>query len=129
MSAGERVREAIDAINRADVDGFLARTDAEFEWEVLENSPLGGSYRGHGEVRAYVEEWLSTFADVRLSIEELTELGDQVLVVVRGSARGKASGVEVRNHFCQLWTMSGDVPTRMHEYATREDALAAIADE
>jgi len=31
MSSEERVREAIDAINRGDVDGFLALTDANFE--------------------------------------------------------------------------------------------------
>ena len=56
------------------------------------------------------------------------ELDDRVLVVVRGSARGKVSGIEVRNHFCQLWTMSEDTPTRMQEYATREEATAAAHD-
>jgi ketosteroid isomerase-like protein len=125
MSAAERVREAIDAINRADVDGFLERTHPDFEWQVLEASPLAGLYRGREEVRAYVEEWLNTFEYVRLDIEELVELDDRVLVVVRGSARGKASGIEVRNHFCQLWTMTEDLPVRMHEYASREEALAA----
>jgi ketosteroid isomerase-like protein len=129
MSTGERVREAIDAINRGDVDGFLARTDTDFEWVVLEASPLAGKYRGRAEVRAYVQEWLDTFEDLRLGIEEMVELDDRVLVVVRASARGKASGVEVRNHFCQLWTMSGDTPARMHEYATREEALAAASPE
>lgn len=79
-------------------------------------------------MRAYVEEWLDTFDDVRLGIEELVEMDDEVLVVVRGSAWGKASGVEAKNHFCQLWTVSAGVPTQMHEYATREEALAAAAD-
>jgi hypothetical protein len=48
-----------------------------------------------------------------------------VLVDVRGSGWGKASGVEVKNHFCQLWTVSGGVPTHMREYPTRDEALAA----
>ena len=125
MSSEERVRDAIDAINRGDVDGFLAQTHADFEWNVLRASPLAGTYRGQEEVRAYVQEWLDTFDDVRLDIEELVEMDDQVLVVVRGSGWGRASGVEVENHFCQLWTLSGGVPTRMSEYATREEALAA----
>jgi uncharacterized protein len=125
MSSGQRVREVIDAINRGDVDAFLAHTRADFEWEVLEASPLAGSYRGRDEVRAYVEEWLSTFDEVRLNIEELVELDEQVLVVIRGSVRGKASGVEVRNHFSQLWTMSGGTPAAMREYPSREEALAA----
>jgi ketosteroid isomerase-like protein len=127
MSTGGQVREVIGAINRGDVDGFLARTHADFEWEVLEASPLAGTYRGREQVRGYVEEWLNTFDDVRLRIERLVELEDQVLVIIRGSARGKASGVEVKNHFCQLWTMSEGVPARMHEYATSEEALAAAS--
>jgi uncharacterized protein len=127
MSSEERVREAIDAINRADVDGFLARTDADFEWKVLENSPLAGTYRGQEEVRAYVEEWLNTFDHLRLGIEELAEVNDHVLVVVRGSGWGKASGVEAENRFCQLWTVRGEVPTQMREYATRDEALAAAS--
>jgi uncharacterized protein len=125
MSSEERVRDAIDAINRGDVDGFLARTHADFEWRVLEESPLAGTYRGREEVRAYVEEWLNTFDEVRLAIEELVEVNDHVLAVVEGSGWGKASGVEVTNRFCQLWTVSGGVPTQMSEYATRDDALAA----
>jgi ketosteroid isomerase-like protein len=125
MRKGERVREVIDAINGGDVDGFLARTHTDFEWEVLETSPLAGTYRGRKEVRAYVEDWLNTFDDVWLGIEELVELDDQVLVGIRGSARGKTSGVEVTNHFCQLWTVRGGIPARMHEYPTREEALAA----
>lgn len=125
MSGEELVRNAIDAINRGDVDGFLAQTHVDFEWTVLEASPLAGTYRGHEEVRAYVEEWTDTFADVRLEIEELVAMDDRVLAVVMGSGWGKASGVEVENRFCQLWTVSEGALARMHEYATREDALAA----
>jgi ketosteroid isomerase-like protein len=125
MSSEERVRDVIDAINRGDVEGFLAGTHADFEWKVLEESPLAGTYRGREAVRAYVEEWRNTFDDVRLHIEELMEVNDRVLVVVRGSGWGKASGVEVTNRFCQVWTVSGGVPTRMCEYPTREEALAA----
>jgi ketosteroid isomerase-like protein len=121
----ESVRDAIDAINRGDVDGFLACTDADFEWQALERSPLAGTYRGREAVRAYVEEWLNTFGDVRLDIEEVEEVNAHVLVVVHASGWGKASGVEVTNRFCQLWTVSAGVPTQMREYPTRADALAA----
>ena len=46
--------------------------------KVLEESPLAGTHRGREEVRAYVEEWLNTFGDVRLAIEELVEVNDHV---------------------------------------------------
>jgi len=125
VSSEDVVRAVIDAISRGDVDGLLALMPDDFEWRALERSPLAGTYRGQAEVRAYVEEWLNTFGDVRLEIEELVEVNDHVLAVVQGSGWGKASGVEVSNRYCQLWTLSGDVPTRMREYATRQEALAA----
>ena len=102
-----------------DLDQFIADCRA-----ILTRDP---GPDGREEVRAYVEEWLNTFGDVHLAIEELVEVNDHVLAVVRGSGWGKASGVEVTNHFCQLWTVSGGVPTRMREFATRDEAVAAAA--
>jgi ketosteroid isomerase-like protein len=122
----EVVREIIDALNRGDVDGLLARLDPEFEWRPLETSPVAGVYRGRDEVRAYVEDWLNTFDDVRLELEEATETDDHVVVAVYGVGRGRTSGLELGNRFCQLWTLRNGAAVRMQEYPTREAALEAI---
>ena len=122
----ELVREILDALNRADVAGILARLHPDFEWRTLEGSPVGGTYTGSDEVRRYVEDWLSTFADVRVQVEEMTQMGDAVLVVVHVHARGRGSGIEVDNLFCQVWRLGEDSAVGMREYETREQALAQI---
>jgi ketosteroid isomerase-like protein len=123
----EVVREIVDALNRGDVDAMLARMDPDFEWRPLENSPISRACRGHEEVRRYVEDWLGTFESVRVELGEPTAVGDHVVVAVRGHGRGRASGIEIHNRFCQVWTLNGGRAMRMQEYATRAQGLAALS--
>jgi ketosteroid isomerase-like protein len=120
------VREIIDALNRGDVDEVLARMDPDFEWRPLEDSPVARIYRGHEQVRRYMEDWLSTFDILRLELEGPSEVGCHVVVVVRGYGRGRASGVELYNRFCQVWTLRSGTAVRMEEYGTRDQGLAAL---
>jgi ketosteroid isomerase-like protein len=121
------VHEIIDALNRGDVDGMLARMHPDFEWRPLESSPVAGSaYRGHEQVRRYVEDWLGTFDELRLELEEPAEAGDRVIAVVNGRGRGRASGVQLDNRFCQVWTVRGGAATGMEEFASRAQAIAAV---
>ena len=122
----ELVREIIHALNRGDVEAMLARMDPDFEWRPLEDSPIAGNYRGHEDVRRYVEDWLSTFDDLRVELEEPSAVGDHVVVVVRGHGRGRASGIGLYNRFCQVWTLRRGRAVRMEEYATRDQGLAAL---
>jgi ketosteroid isomerase-like protein len=128
MQAGVKlVREIIEALNRGDVGGMLARMDRDFEWRPLEASPAaGGVYRGHEQVRRYVEDWLTTFDNLRLDLEEPTEVADRVVAVVHGHGRGRASGLQLDTRFCQVWTVRGGTAVGIEEYATRELALAEV---
>ena len=130
MQAGvELVRGIIEALNRADLDGMLARMHPDFEWRPLETSPVASVYRGHEQVRHYVEDWLSTFESLRLELEEATEAAERVVAVVRGHGRGRASGLELHNRFCQVWTVRDGTAIAMEEHATREQALASLRSE
>jgi ketosteroid isomerase-like protein len=121
------VHEIVEALNRGDVDGMLDRMHPDFEWRPLESSPVaGGLYRGHEQVRHYIEDWLGTFDNLQIALEEPTELGDRVIAVVNGRARGRASGLQLDTRFCQVWTVRDGAATGMEEYATRELALAEL---
>jgi ketosteroid isomerase-like protein len=122
----ELVRGIIEALNRSDVDGMLTQMHPDFEWRPLEASPVARVYRGHEDVRRYVEDWLSTFESVRLDLEDPVEVADRVVVTVHGHGRGRASGVELVTRFCQVWTLRGGTAVGMEEYATREQGLAVV---
>ena len=128
MQAGPQlVREIVDALNRGDVDGMLERMHPDFEWRPLETSPVGGGvYRGHEQVRRYVEDWLGIFDNLRLDLEDPTEIADCVVAVVHGHGRGRASGLQLDTRFCQLWTVRDGAAVGMEEYATREQALGEV---
>jgi ketosteroid isomerase-like protein len=124
-SSVELVEAIVDALNRADVDGMLARMDPDFEWRPLEASPVAPVYHGHGGVRAYVEDWHATMEGLRLELDDPVEIGDRVVVSVRGSGRGRASGVELDSSFCQVWTFREGTAVAMEEHPGREQGEAA----
>ena len=127
MPAGvELVREIIAALNSGDVDGMLERMHPDFEWTPLEASPVSTVYRGHDQVRSYVEDWLFTFEGLRIELEDPTALADRVLVMVRGQGRGRVSRVQLYNRFCQVWTVRDGTAIAMHEYASRDEGLARL---
>ena len=122
----ELVRGIVDALNRGDVEAMLTLMHPDFEWMPLEASPVASVYRGHEQVRRYVEDWRSTFEGLRLDLEDPTEVDDRVVAVVHGHGRGRASGVQLDNCFCQVWTVRSGEAIGMAEYASREEALARL---
>jgi ketosteroid isomerase-like protein len=122
----ELVRDVIEALNRGDVDAMLARMHADFEWTPLEASPVSRVYRGREQVRRYVEDWLGTFDELRLDLEDPTETADRVIAPVHAHGRGRASGLALDTRFCQLWTVRDGAAIAMTEYATRDEALTAL---
>lgn len=126
QTAVELVRGIIEALNRGDVDAMLARMHPDFEWRPLEQSPVARVYRGHEQVRRYVEDWLGTFDSLRIDLEDPTEVADRVIAAVHGHGRGRASGLELEARFCQVWTVHAGTAVGMEEYPTREQALAVL---
>jgi ketosteroid isomerase-like protein len=56
---------------------------------------------------------------------EFVDLGDQLVVVVAMSGRGRGSGAAVEMTFTQLWTVREGKAASLHDYATKAEALEA----
>jgi ketosteroid isomerase-like protein len=126
----EAVMNAVDAVNRADVDAFVASFHPDVEWEVSgERFPgFQGTYRGREGVRRWLEQALEVWDSVRLDVEEITESEDGWLVLgVLMTTRGGGSGVETQLRLWQVFLIDGGLVTkRIGPYWTRDAALEAV---
>ena len=71
----EVVAEAVTYWNAHDLDTLLTLYDPEIQWF---NAPLEQTYRGHGEVRAFLASLITAFPDLVFTVDSRFARGDQV---------------------------------------------------
>jgi ketosteroid isomerase-like protein len=117
-----RFEEAIDA--RVVPHGLLA---PDFEWfPATMASVERGSYRGPEGLAAYFQAVSETWQQMRLLIEEVRDLGDQVLVLGRLQARGLGSGVPVDESIAIVHRLREGLITSVRAYLDHDEALKAV---
>ena len=126
----ERARERYEVPSRAvragESDGFVRDyVHPDVEWV-----PLPGStdsvvvQHGQAAMKARFAATLEAIDEPRI---EAQDAGDQTLIAVRLSGRGKASGLEVDGRLSHVVTEKDGKQVRIAWYATRTDALEAVA--
>ena len=58
--------------------------DERFEWTTHPGLPDAGSHRGRETVRRFFAGWVAGWADARNEPRELIDMGERVVVLVRG---------------------------------------------
>ncbi len=120
----ELVRDGIDAVNRGDLDAWVASLSPDVVWESLSVPGFREVYRGRGEAREWVEEVLELWKGVHLQIEQITALSDdRLLVALVRTARGSASDVPVAMHDWSVFWFAEGLITRRQGFRTKEEAL------
>jgi ketosteroid isomerase-like protein len=85
----------------------------------------GGVRRGpEGFLRA-IEDVTEIFDDYRVEAEKFVDAGDAVVVSVRISGRGKASGMQQEEHLAHLWILRDGKAIHGEVHRTVEEALKA----
>ena len=121
----EFVRGLYHAWQEGDLDTALAGIAADIEWIEPSDTPDGQSRRGPQGVLDSMAEWTEPFEDYRIDVVEEIDLGDQVLIGLTQSGRGKASGAAVESEVWHLWTVREGKAARAQMFRAKEDALAA----
>src|SRR2546425_11841771 len=89
----ELVRLRFDAVNRGDLDALVELTDPNAVWWDLPDDPGAGPHRGREAGLQHLAEILEA-VDLQAHPDEFIDAGDSVVVGVRLTGRGRASGVD-----------------------------------
>jgi ketosteroid isomerase-like protein len=121
----EVVRRAVAAVNRRDIDGYLACcTD-----DVRLSTPLAevvGAYDGPDGIRRFFTDISDTGPDFKLTIERLEAVGtDRVLALMEVTATGRASGIPQVAQTGNIYDLVDGKIDRIQIFVDRQQALEA----
>jgi ketosteroid isomerase-like protein len=122
----EVVRALYDAWAREEFPGPLELLDPEIEYVNPQDAVEPGTRRGIDEFTSAIERVLEGWATWQMEPERFESVEDQVAVVLRYSARGRSSGVNVEGRESALWTLRDGRVIRYAWFRGPQDALNAL---
>ena len=125
----EIVKALYDAFERRDNESPFDVYDAEIIWDASRFAPPGmsGVFHGHEGVRTFFGRWLDAWETIDFEIQRVIPAGEDVVVIVRQTNRGRASGVEIeQGPYAQVWTLRSGRVVRFTYFGTPEEALEAV---
>jgi ketosteroid isomerase-like protein len=126
----ELISEYVSAYDRGGLDAWAEYWDPEITWRAAEGALDDvGLMEGPTALRRYYEQWEETFDGMRVEIEEVIDVGDQVVAVIRGIGRMKGSDSEIDIRFAAVLRLRDRRIVSGREYFTKEEALVAAEEE
>jgi ketosteroid isomerase-like protein len=123
----EIVRRAYEAWNRTGWSGVRAVFDPEIEIHPPRMWPESEPLRGRENFRRVLEAAVET-AEARpsLEVEELLDIGDQVLATVRSRGSGRLSGIYMESSYSMVLALREGRVHRIDFYLTPAEAREAV---
>lgn len=103
----------------------------DIDHRAIEGAPDDvGPIIGRDAMRAYLADWYKTFAHLTAVPEEYIDAGpERVIVVFHINGTARASGVPTELRVAIAYTIRHGKIVRGREYLTKDEALAALANE
>jgi ketosteroid isomerase-like protein len=118
------IEQAYDAMNARDHARVSELLHPDAEW--IPDSRVGESaIRGRDNILRFLTDRTEMFGDLHSEIERCWELEDQVLVFLRVTGRGQASGAGFDIRIAHLWTVRDGLAIRGEGFGDRGEALKA----
>ncbi len=122
----ELVREGFETLNEGGFEALLPLVHPEFEMTTPANlAAEPDTYRGPEGVRRYFDSFYDAMEEVRFEPGEFRDVGGRVIAQSTLTARGRSTGIEVKQDVVLVWSLRDDQVIRIEVFATLDEALAA----
>jgi len=124
----EVVRRGHEARSAGRIGEWIDTLDPDIEWDItgypLPDFPERG--RGRDAFVRHITTYWSLWNDYAQTVEKTVDVGDEVVVVLRQSARLRNSDVPVEREVATIWTIRNGVRVRFRAFERPADALRAV---
>jgi len=100
--------------------------DPDVVYVIDPGSFVAGTYRGHDGIRTLLRLTAEVFDQFRYEVDELVDLGDSILALVRIRVRGVQSGATGTQSGAAVIQLRDGMIVSYRSYLRREDALEAV---
>jgi len=123
----EAVRRVYDDWARGDFRAAADLYDPLVIFIPIREFPGAASYYlGPEGVREFMLGFLEPWTNLTIAAEELTEIGDSVIVAAKWRAEGKGSGALGERQVYDVWTFRGRRVVRLEFFSDRAEAVDAV---
>jgi ketosteroid isomerase-like protein len=105
--------------------GDPSEAEADFDPDVVMKPCDELPTSGRESIRDNMIRWSGAWEDLEVTAEEYVDAGDQVVVVARHRAQGRASGISIDALFYSVYTLRDAKIVRVEEFVDRGEALKA----
>jgi len=120
-------RLGFEAYNAGDFEALAALLHPDVELHADSELINGGDYRGLEGFTRWNAEWTEAWEEFTIEPRSLEAFGGHVILAdTHQVARGAGSGIDVEMDVYWVFEVADDRVVRMHLYASRERAVAAI---
>jgi ketosteroid isomerase-like protein len=122
----ETIRAALDAMNRRDIDRYLAHCTADVELRPP-TDPIEGPYIGPDGVRRYFLDVEDAAPDFHLHADRIEAVGDsRVIGFLRMTATFRTSGLPADQQVTTVYDLVEGKISHIRVFVDRQEALQAV---
>jgi ketosteroid isomerase-like protein len=122
------VSRGYEARSSGRIGEWIDTLDPEIEWDIsgypMPEFPVRG--RGRDAFVSHITTYWSRWNDYAQAVQEMIDVGDDVVVVLHESARLRNSDKVLEHDIATVWTVRDGRRIRFRAFECRDDAMKAV---